>query len=248
MYKSETGAALRSPVLQQSVLGSLAEIALEACDELFLPNIRHGQVTIPQESLKSSGAMFIPLLRFNGEARNRLILEPIIFAPTPREYARHDLNPRQQERMLNHHLKYIRPEVEEATNTVPLSDACAITFTPHSITNEENGDAPLWAGRSLVLALDRPRNHRSRAPTLAHELIHVYDAQNGVTDQSRTELRAYHLDHNVDLLTPLGGLLSAVVVHVETIRAEAAIPGDPFNVTPEVETALKSMGVHGPQD
>jgi hypothetical protein len=235
-------------VLQQSVLGSLAEIALEACDELFLPNIRHGQVTIPQESLKSSGAMFIPLLQFNGEARNRLVLEPIIFAPTPREYERHGLtDPRQQGKVLDQHLKYIRPEVEEVTSTVPLDDACAVTFTPQSRVNQGNGDAPLWSGRSLVLALARPRNHRSRAPTLAHELIHVYDDQNGVTDESRKELRAYHLDHNVDLLTPHGGLLSAVVVHVETIRAEAAIPGDPFNVTHEVETALKSMGVHGPQ-
>jgi hypothetical protein len=232
----EAYSLLRKPHVAQT-LGHAATTALYArLDDLFLPNYRHGKISLPSSELGSTRTPLVPITRRQAQNMGEFIaplFDKFVIAHQTERLSStfYGIDDSMEARELL--AKY--PSQNNTLPTPkfpPVKLRAAVDGAQRSLwVSTNNGQTTLLSRSAVLVRLAETRRTYSGG-FLLHELIHVDDIQRdgpvlystdtyGITTESRAYQASALGEH------PLS-------VEIEKVRQQNADPSRPFAPTPEL--------------
>jgi|GEM_PF-3088447 len=242
----DTHDALVDPDVVQA-LGGLTTDLLKINDEAFLPNIRHGVLTVPDEYKDTADVAIVPLNR-RDMSKADVLTQPL-FETNPLSW------PADKTTSDVYGLDLTDEMRAALDNNEPIEkfrEMRRFNFTRAATTGfvEQEDDGTFSGSRPVILAKAwefKPGPKRYRAAMLAHEEVHVRDMLNDgpllqlMEYRAATEGLAFHVGGVIAVPNPLAKFNTRRAYKIDKLRHELNDPDAPFTPTPAFVEALKAM-------
>jgi hypothetical protein len=244
----DTHNALVEPEVAQA-LGGLATELLEINDGAFLPNIRHGVLTIPEEYQDTANVAIVPLNRREMHRAN-VLTEPLFEAKPlswPETTTTSDMYGLDLTDEMQAFLNGDEP-IEEFKGMRRFNFTRAVTT---GVVDQED-DGTFSGSRPAIMTKAwefKGPPKRYRAAMLAHELVHVRDmVEDGplysmMAYRAATEGQAYYVGGVIAAPNLLARFNARNAYKIDELRHALNDPESPFTPTPAFVDALKAKRV-----
>jgi len=249
----QTQIALHDPVVVKKLGGLAAELS-SVTDTLFLPDIRHGEIVIPNSQKDTINPVFFPMTSKEALDAGRLtrsvhqkpvrlweITEPLYSEAYDIKMDLDEIwetmEPRQKPK---------DPVKPKGRGSDPLRTVAAMRRCVCIEDNRFATSRPIIFVRQALML----KGSKACGGTLAHEAVHAWDAlrdgplYEGTPYLSATEYRAYHVDDAIDTRQSWFER-PCVPQEVEAFRREHADPARPFHPTqPMIDFMVENKYIH----
>lgn len=238
-WVENTAHALRNPAVSQR-LGAIGTRLLAANEQAFLPNVRHGVVSVPWQYKGTDGTCILPRLHTDETLQPRRTL----LLPTPNrrekmatalQQSGHLASGRAVDKVVNWAIADDSQDEDNGVYAHMNKISAAGTLSAAKYIQAAN---LLFTSRPLiVLSHGGLASHSSiKGAVGSHELVHAIDREDAMDEldiyfQAKTELRGYRVS----------GVIVEEALRAGVLSSDEADRDDSF--TPEVEEIRKQFGI-----